>query len=337
MWELVNNTPFKANATFMQDDKTGELVWLVAVKATFDIANNGDLSISSEQVDVFDESQFKDEVDKSSLLSETDLVLEKKRVDVLLNAHAYAPNGEPITRLTVGVGIGKWSKQLKVIGNRKWKRFLGIFVKSIPFPFTKLEISYENAFGGGNTDDSEDDIPVFEPRNPIGTGFAKKRRDLKGQNLPNIETVNRATKKRPKRNKVAGFGPIAGHWSPRSKYAGTYDETWDQSTPRPPDFNPLYYQCAPFDQQLENINGGEPVVLYNLTPNGELKFKLPEIDIKFNTQFGDEKLNHTAKLHTIIIEAEHPRLLLVWLSALPCSNREEEIEHTKIGYKIKQM
>lgn len=120
----------------------------------------------------------------------------------------------------------------------------------------------------------------------------------------------------------AGFGPLAPHWQPRVAFAGTYDEAWrnDRQPLLPADFDDRFYQCAPQDQQTPSfLRGGEPVVLYHLTPGGELRFSLPKLFLGFVTQFSDRsrEVHQDRRLHTVIIDTDGPRVSLVWHTALP--------------------
>lgn len=48
MWSLDNRTPYAAGRNWVRD-KTGAHHWLVAVKATFQVAPDGRLSLGDEQ------------------------------------------------------------------------------------------------------------------------------------------------------------------------------------------------------------------------------------------------------------------------------------------------
>src|SRR5204862_3276586 len=105
-----------------------------------------------------------------------------------------------------------------------------------PLPFTSMPLCWERAYGGkapGST--------AFEPRNPIGRGFGETRQQLHDQRLPNVEDPAAPIRRWRDRPVPAGFGALAGHWSPRRERAGTYDEAWRrQKLPLfPDDCHPL--------------------------------------------------------------------------------------------------
>ncbi len=339
VWQLFNETPFSVGYNACMDHRTGGARWDMAVKGTFDISEDGMLQISNKQVAVFSSSEFYDREDNSSIKYHSDLEAQSKdRIDILVNAHAYAPEGKAVTELDVGVTVGTWTKQLKIIGNRYWDKSMGVMFKTMPTKFEKKPIIYEKAFGG--TADSKNG-PVVFPENPVGTGYALKRSCRVGQTLPNVEYPKHSDKNgKSQNNRVAGLGPICSHWQPRSTLAGTFDDTWRETRCPllPVDFDPLYYQCAPLDQQLPQILGGEPVRLKNLTPGtGSLEFHLPDIDLSFYTKIGKEVESHRSSLHAIIIEPDYPRVQMIWHTSVNCINREHEVEHTYIESNIKSL
>ncbi len=248
--------------------------------------------------------------------------------------HVHAPHGKPIRELEVGVKIGSWLKQLKVVGDRYWDTSMGLMFRTDPKPFQTLPITYENAFGG--VDESKANADAF-PGNPVGTGYAKSRDQRIGRKLPNIEYPGSPTKKRKQeKNRVAGFGALCSHWAPRCTYGGTYDERWqeEQSPLYPVDFNPRFFQYAPEDQQLGSVFGGETVSLLNLTPgSGLFEFRMPEVELAFYTKIKHQVIPHRGNLQTLIIEPDVPRLQMVWYTSVPCHHREQDIEHTYITCK----
>lgn len=312
MWNIDNRTPYKAASAFTQD-KTGGLVWMVAVKATFDYSlEHKELTVAEEQEEVNTIDEFGDTPFNSSPIKVCDFAPVKPKIDVLLDAEAFSPKEAYVIELEVGCMVGPMKKKLRVVGNRVYGRTLGIIYTSNTVPFNRKPIIYENAYGGWQQD--EPDKPVlYDLRNPAGTGFFKKRKYAEDVSLPNIEYPGFPTRKNPKKNRVAGFGPIAPHWSSRITYAGTVDPDSEQASWPPPDVNPLFYQCAPEDQQLERVIGGEPVLLVHLHPDHqEIRFSLPSISIDFESTVNGKMFKQPGNLNTICLTPSKPRLTMVW-------------------------
>ena len=87
----------------------------------------------------------------------------------------------------------------------------------------------------------------------------------------------------------------------------------------PTDLDDRFFLCSPEDQRpREYLRGGEPVELLNLTPSGRLAFVLPRIAFRFDTEFrGKPTVTHRGVLHTVILEPDIPRVVIVWRAALP--------------------
>ena len=332
MWQIDNRTPFAAERGWVRD-RDGAEIWLVAVKATFDILPDGTTSVAKEQPPVLRVAEHQGDPGKSSIKYDADLVLTKKTTDVIVVGHAYAPQGMTATFVDAGFKVGSLQKVLRVFGDRVWNT-IGM---SAPEPFQKMPLVYERAYGGVDLK-SKTPEKDWEWRNPVGTGFAISSRNATGLRLPNVEDPKKLIGSWNDRPAPAGFGAVASHWQPRVSFAGTYDDRW-MKTRQPllaEDLDDRYFQCAPADQQApEFMRGGEPVVLLKLTPGGDLRFLLPKVYLGFETRFydGSKEIHKNRKLHTVILEPDFPRVSLVWHTALPCHFKVQRLERTIVRLK----
>ena len=110
MWTIANNTPFAAERTWVRD-KDGAEIWLVAVKGTFSIESDGSIQLAEEQEEVNIAPKFRGPPESSSLLYDTDLPHTKKNTDILIEGHAYAPHGQPITKVNVALRVANIKKK----------------------------------------------------------------------------------------------------------------------------------------------------------------------------------------------------------------------------------
>lgn len=332
MWQVDNRTPFAAERGWVRD-RDGAEIWLVAVKATFDIRPNGSTEVAKEQPPVLRVAEHHGDPGRSSVKYDADLVLTKKTTDVLVVGHAYAPPGTSATQVDVGFRVGPIRKVLRVIGDRTW----GTFGASAPKPFQRMPLVYERAFGGVDRK-SKTPEKDWEWRNPVGTGFAVSSGNATGVGLPNVEDPEHLIGSWSDRPAPVGFGAIASHWQPRVALAGTYDDHW-MKTRQPllaEDMDDRFYQCAPADQQApESLRGGEAVVLHGLTAGGSLRFALPKLYLGFETRFydGSREVHRNRRLHTVIVEPDFPRVSLVWHSAQPCHFKVQKLERTIVTLK----
>jgi hypothetical protein len=335
MWLLNNTTPFAAERTWVRDQNGAE-IWLVVVRCCFVIQTDGQQVLATEQTEVSRIPKFGREPGLSSLIDECDLVHTKNKTDVLVYGHAYAQAARTTTCQDIRLKVANIDKTLRVQGDRRWQQGIFGLGLSPPEPFTKMPIVYERAFGGTDEKSPDPKDHRWESKNPVGTGFAIKKEHLIDQLAPNIEYPETPYKDWRKGH-AAGFGPIARHWSPRVELAGTFDEDWENTRKPllPTDFNELFYQCAPEDQQVDGfLKGGELVELYNMTPEGYLSFRLPKLILALTTSFYDgTSAQHRAVFHTLNLYPDQRSFQIVWHSQLPCHHKVNKLKETRITLK----
>ena len=334
--ELLNATKMKAGYTMGMKPDGRELL-VVVVKGTFKIPKPGqEVELSPQQADLVMADEFTGEPGLSAPKYESDFAPAKPRCDVLFNGSAYAPGGEPVKRIKVGLRVGSMEKTFTVVGDRKWRKWLTFIWATKPEPFVKMPISYDNAFGGSDLSDPNPKKQIFYKLNPAGRGFypTLKKQIINRKPLPNTERIGTKVRWPRSKHPPMAFGPIGRGWQPRPKYAGTYDKNWlDNIFPfLPPDFDERYYQSAPLDQQIDHLRGGEEISLLNIVREGRTAFKLPtvEVPITFYPRHGDAtKLRPLCD--TLIIEPDLDRFLMLWRAALPLKKNMFEMGPVIVG------
>ncbi|SAL29064.1 pentapeptide repeat-containing protein [Caballeronia terrestris] len=335
MWQIKNRTPFAAAQSWIRDMQGAE-TWLVVVKATFDIRDDGSTHIAPQQPGAMRTPSYRGAPGRSSIVCDNDFVLTKRNTDVVVNGTAWAAGGRPTQRLDVAMRIGSARKVLRVTGDRVW---LGDGVTvSDPKPFMTMPLVYERAFGGIDSASPHPERDWYWP-NPTGTGFAVSRNHLRQKPLPNIEYPGELITQWDARPRPAGFGVIAPNWSGRARFAGTYDDKWivQRQPLLPDDFDERYYQSVPEDQQSAGfLRGGEPVTLVNLSRVGRLNFMLPTMDLVFETRFKDGTYQEHERidLHTVLLEPDYPRVSLIWQSAMECHAKVYKLDRTVIDLRL---
>jgi hypothetical protein len=321
MWMLDNRTPYAAGGNWTRD-KAGVHHWLVAVKATFDVATGGKLTLADEQPPPVLAPEYRGDPANTSLLLDSDLLAPKPGTDILLDACAHAPKGRPAAKVPVSLRVGSLEKTLLVYGTRVYYQGVVGLAMSAARPFTVHPIHYEWAFGGTDVRDANPRKHRIDPRNPVGKGFATNPAHLENQVAHAIEYPNgNAAKAGP-----AGFGPLAAFWLPRLSHAGTYDERWEKSKKPllPDDYDDRFALAAPDDQRPSSpLRGGETITLLNMTPEGALRFDLPRIQLAFSSRILRRIEDHQATLTTVFVAPEQRKLSLVWQSALRVPKRRE--------------
>ncbi|RUV71951.1 MAG: DUF2169 domain-containing protein [Mesorhizobium sp.] len=328
MWILSNETPFAAQESWTRDER-GHEIWLVAIKASFEIDPDGKQRLLKDQTPVNLAPVYGS--DPNELLDETDLNLEKKHTDILVDGHVYAPGGRPGIESAARIKVGDVDKTIKVMGDRVFMPGTVSVRMSRPEPFTKMPISWRRTYGGTDLEASK---PNWDQRNPVGTGFAVDPQRLVSKTGPNFEYPD-APYRDHRSGKPAGFGPVARHWQPRIKYAGTYGGEWEQTRDPllPRDFSRTFFQCAPEDQQTkEPLVGYELVQLGNFSADGFLQFLLPRITFNITTQFYGlpDQTHGEAPIHTLRLKPDQRQFSIAWMSALPVPYDEERLKQTRV-------
>lgn len=339
MWALSNKTPYGAERNWIRD-KAGAHHWVVAVKATFEIAPSGKLTLADEQPPPVLAPQYFGESGASSLQYESDLLAVKPATDVVLDAEAWAPGGKPAPMVPVSLKFPGVEKILVVHGERVFYRAIMAVEMTKPKPFTHQPIRYERAFGGKDLADPDPSKHRIDARNPIGRGFATRKAHLINQPAYAIEYP----KGDPEKAGPAGYGPIDGSWAPRLGFAGTYDAVWEKSKKPllPDDYDDRYALCAPADQRTqEPLRGGERVECINLTPGGRLVIELPVINLAFTTFVEAKREEHRGHLASVILELTPSegkagpgpmKLAMVWQTTLKVpSGSADYLDQTAIA------
>lgn len=330
MWAVSNQTPFKADRAFARDQEGAE-VWIVAVRATFDIQSDGSVSVSENQQDVCLAPKYFGEPAKSGLLYEMDLVRTKTATDVILHATAHAGDDHEVSTLDVGMRVGPIAKALRVHGDRVWEGSPLGLVPGPPTKFRTMPIRYERAIGGALTSEASS---ATDPRNRVGVGRCAEI----GRAVPNIEYPDEPIRSPKHSGLPAGFGAIPCDWEQRVRLAGTYDEMWQKERQPlvPHDFQNAYFQSAPTDQQVQGfLRGGEEVILSHLTTDTLLHFRLPRISLGFRTRIDGGITHHHADIHTVILEPDDRRLVMVWQTSLPCHHTLYTLKETTVFEKTR--
>jgi hypothetical protein len=334
--DFVNETKVEAGWT-VGFEPDGRELFVVAIKATYSIpVNGGQPTLADEQVPLTEADEFAGEPGHSAVLYETDYAHKKPCCDVLLNGSAHAPKGKPARGVRVGMRVGPMTKVFNVIGDRVWEKNGLIVSPSPPSPFLQMPISYDRAYGGVDTHRKNPDKLETYTKNPVGVGYYPLTRnsELVGKPLPNTEETGKAVKAATSNYNPMSFGPIGRNFSCRIPHAGTYDQNWLKNRVPfwPDDFNYLYFQAAPPEQQVPHLKGGEEVTLHNLSPEGVLKFQIPikPMPMLFIPYRGRD-IERDGVIDTLLIEPDQRRFTLTWRVSLPLRRNCFELKQVIAG------
>ncbi|UXH80658.1 DUF2169 family type VI secretion system accessory protein [Roseateles amylovorans] len=335
--KFTNATPYSAGWTLgFQRDGRERLVAIV--KATFRMPRDATEPVLQHETqrELIREDQFIGEPGLSAPTRETDFAHAKPACDVLVLGHAHAPAGTRVRRLVAGMRVGDMTKQIAVVGDRHWHQSLvGGVNASDPQPFREMSLGYERAFGG--TDSTA--LPRTGqchslPTNPVGRGYWRFTDHLEGQPLPNLEEVGQPVTRHDGAYRPMAFTPVGRQWAPRHGLAGTYDARWleEQAPFWPNDFDERYFQAAPLDQQIPYPQGGEPVVLQHLTPDGRRAFALPRLSMPVTfIPYRCRDITRQAVLDTLVFEPDEDCFTATWRAGLALGKSVFDVKEILTG------
>lgn len=329
---LQNATPLLASC-FVSVDPDGHEWAVVVVKGTFGIPRAGGAPslVDEHERDPFVHADtFTGKPGSSAMVRESEFVPFKPRCDVLLLGAAHAPPGQAVEKLEVALRVGNLTKHFEVVGDRYWTMgALGLRPSQSPKPFSRLEISYDVAYGGSDSNGAY-------ALNPVGRGYfdGTPRRYQLGQPVPNTQETGRPITSPRGRYRPMSFGPLGRNFAGRLELAGTYDGAWleDVFPGLPEDFRHGYFQSAPADQQMPYPEGGERVQLLNLSAKPIPPFVLPTVDLPVCFVMADATdTTRTPMLDTIVIEPDRRRLQLLWRTSMRLRKGPDELLEIAVG------
>jgi len=329
--DLDNRTDFAAHPQMLLD-RDGEKLATI-VKATFELSSGESLELPPLErrrgLRVADIPWEKDKPE--SVAYPADICLRKPATDVIVVAKAHAPGGRPVPTFDVRVEVGHVSKSLAIFGRRFWlERGSGL---TEPSPIAELELRYDYAWGG--RDDEDPQHFVEEPRNPVGSGVTRNPAALTHRSAPHIEDPAHPITSVRTSPPPAGVGVVGRAWEPRRRYAGTYDQAWQEyrAPLLPENFDDRFNQCAsPGLIAATPLRGGEPVRLLNLTPGGgALVFHLPRVapEIEFRIE-GRDPAVIKPHLDTVLVDlfallpGQRAVVEMMWRASVPAPRRMKD-------------
>ncbi len=333
MLQIKNRTPFAAQLALFPD-QYGIDTLHVLVKATFIIGQQW--TLADEQIPPIGADEYwGDDPVSSSIKYASDLHIGKPSTDVIMVGHARTPQDNQVKQLDVALSVGHVRKHVRVFGDRQWDN--GCI--SSPFPFHTMPLVYERAFGGIHKMD--EGIIAGEVRNPIGCGFAGKRkaREMNDLPLPNLEDPTQLLRRIGDVASPAGFGFLSPDWQPRLSFAGTYDEQWQtkRAPYLPSDFDLRFFNMAHPDLVYPGyLTGGEPVQISGVNPNGILQFSLPEVAIGTNVSVKARSEQPDFNLETVLIEPDVLQLGMTWRASMPCDKETLKIREVDVYLRGQQ-
>ena len=200
----------------------------------------------------------------------------KEGIDVFVLGSAWQPRGLPATELTLAIHVGaSLERRIAVIGDGTWVRRDGALVPGEPRQFVSMPLTYENAYGGRGA------------ANPLGKGFYSSEPEALGQPLPNVEDADSRIRSFADRPDPVGTAPCP------------------QRDGR---------SCLIIDL-ARAPHPGAMVEVTHATPEGALRFALPDFRMHVRVELDDGERLLPMLLDEIAVFTEPRRVFLAYRAA----------------------
>ncbi len=287
--------------------RSGSASLTVVCKATYALCPV-ESRLADEQDPLHDADRFWNDDPRQALRLASDFAPFKRRADVLLTGHAYAPRGEPSRSIVARLLVGEVDKAIEVFVDR-------VFTAAGQLRegprFTRSPLLWQYAAGGPDT------------VNPVGLRHDAPP-DIYGQRaLPRLQPPGLHVTGPDDYLPPVGFGPIAPAWRERSARLFHHAATWDHQRwserPLPDDIDAAYFNAALPDQQVEAIRPNERLVLENLDPEHprlvtNLATATPRAIVEWPSSH-DEDVGF--RCDTLWIDTDRRCCSLTWRAAIP--------------------
>ena len=276
-----------------------------------------------------------------------DLGVPKKQAEFLAAGHCFAPAGEPVEKHFVRIQCADRDKTLMVYGNRVWHEWGLTATVSAPIPFTKMPLTWAEAFGGTDFapnpdgrgmdtveptahDTAESAYSLAFPLFPQNTAAASSDAAIKERcyPLPNVEYPNQLVLTKSDRPTPASYYPVSWYNTIRLKKFGTYDGGQKREAyAYADDIDWAFFNSASSDQQYPNFfTGDEAFQIENMHPEESLiRGNLPGWRPRCFAQLQRDEVQYSEiELHldTVWFLPEFMQGVVIWHGMIPIQDMQ---------------
>ena len=357
MFPLYNFSAFHAQ-NFVNVDQTERGYNVIVAKVGYSFAIDpytgiAELAVTPKQPELIFADKYNNESAFASTYAESDFVLYKPMLDIVVNAIAYAPMERKAAYFPVAISVGDYKKKLMACGERYWQREALGWTLSKAEAVDHLPLQYEYAFGGSGTNLSYEQSNESNPQdisilhNPIGRGFYSEsflKSAFRQRTFPAHQIDNPANPVRYPIELVLpqGLGCYSRYFASRIALGGTANQNWvEQHAPLlPHDFSMRYWNGAHPDLQVAHF---KPNHLYDfvltglvpdsIAPKQTFSFQLP-VETLFVQLYTAENLVlcRDLILDTVRIDVEQKQIDCTYRRAFP---EEIAIEKAELRYILR--
>jgi hypothetical protein len=237
-----------------------------------------------------------------------DVVIRKRGLDVIALGRAYHPRLEGGAQSRIAVRVDeRQERQLCIFGERSWyKASNGSWAVTDPHPFSLMDLTWENSFGGTSFDEWGNDMP--HALNAEGKGYIASEEAIEGTALPNVEDPEHLIESWQDQPRPCNIAPAPKHiaFDP-TPYAGQL-EAAAKDPFRLPDH--IWNDAVP-KFQFEGVNPGSTIRLTGMSET-PLTLALPASRLRAEVQVGSRQLGVDLAVDTVLFLPEQRRCVLTW-------------------------
>nr|WP_240806816.1 DUF2169 domain-containing protein [Polyangium spumosum] len=284
----------------------------VVCKATYALRNGPCELVGTPDAPQAADMYWQDGAPRSVRLP-TDLAPFKRRVDVMVVGHAWAPHGQAVASLVARLVVGPLDKAIAVHGDRFWMPDGRL---SEPAPFTRMPLRWMRAAGG--------------PRSWNPVGIAPSVDVTTPAPPPNFEPLGFVLRSPTQEIPPVGFGPIAPRWPSRVEHLLAHRSAWSHEAwheqPLPAGVDASYFNAAPTDQQITELPAQAQLLLEHLHPELPRMIAVIE-DVRpraMVTRSGGNPQEVWLRADTLLVDADRGVCSVTWRAAVPLRHPKEE-------------
>ena len=294
--KLGNLTPLPAALlrTVIDDQR---MAAAVVAKATFDM--------SSGEPRLADEQRWKvahEPIETEYGIVDPEQPCRREGVDLFLFGTVFPARGRKTIAQEVRLEVGSVSRRVVAVGDRVWRKSLGVLVPSDAKPFEAMPLTLAGAFGGSTFWDG---LELKHPENPGGKGFYGTLEEAAGKPLPNIEEADMLVRKWDDRPTPAGltFCPMTS--ALRLSAAFELDDNG-----APVGLSRRLFNAAFPRMIAPAISPGEQVRLQGVSPNGPLIWSVPRLRPTVRLRFDDERIEQPLQIDQVGFESDKQQMFV---------------------------
>jgi hypothetical protein len=231
---------------------------------------------------------------------ETDEIPPRTGTDVIVLGDAVCR--EPSAATRVEVSVGGYDLKLDVFGRRVWDSVLGSLMPTAAEPFTRMPLTYANAYGGAPASDYG---PIPLHANPIGKGHYFSPTQARDAELPNVESSSAkhiaAWDDHPE---PVGVAPYPSVWGLRTDRYTRFDPETERIEIMPE--QGMYDRAHPLLSGIFLRDGegeeGLRLRIKGMTDTGYLDVPIPECPYEAALDIGPTSLRRALEIEELLVD-----------------------------------